>query len=139
MALSLPETFRKGEECSYQVGFPKHRYHPDLWEDISQSSLHVSRLRVLWQARRRPSAHDHSQGSGLCLRSSGNWGLVPGRQAGSPLSLAAAAAAAAAAAVASVVSDSLRPHGLQPTTLLRPWEFPGKSTGVGCHCLLPCP
>ena len=20
--------------------------------------------------------------------------------------------------------------------LLRPWEFPGKSTGVGCHCLL---
>jgi len=20
--------------------------------------------------------------------------------------------------------------------LLRPWDFPGKSTGVGCHCLL---
>ena len=36
----------------------------------------------------------------------------------------------------SVVSDSLRPHGLQPTRLLHPWEFPGKSTGVGCHCLL---
>ena len=36
----------------------------------------------------------------------------------------------------SVVSDSLRPHGLQPTMLLRPWDFPGKSTGVGCHCLL---
>ena len=33
----------------------------------------------------------------------------------------------------SVVSDSLRPHGLQPTRLLRPWDFPGKSTGVGCH------
>jgi len=32
--------------------------------------------------------------------------------------------------------DSLRPHGLQPTRLLRPWDFPGKSTGVGCHCLL---
>ena len=29
-----------------------------------------------------------------------------------------------------------RPHGLQPTRLLRPWDFPGKSTGVGCHCLL---
>ena len=28
------------------------------------------------------------------------------------------------------------PHGLQPTRLLRPWDFPGKSTGVGCHCLL---
>ena len=30
----------------------------------------------------------------------------------------------------------LAPHGLQPTRLLRPWDFPGKSTGVGCHCLL---
>ena len=35
----------------------------------------------------------------------------------------------------SVVSNSSRPHGLQPTRLLRPWDFPGKSTGVGCHCL----
>ena len=35
----------------------------------------------------------------------------------------------------SVVSNSPRPHGLQPTRLLRPWDFPGKSTGVGCHCL----
>ena len=33
------------------------------------------------------------------------------------------------------MSDSLRPHGLQPTRLLRPWDFPGKSTGVGCHQL----
>ena len=36
----------------------------------------------------------------------------------------------------SVVSNSSRPRGLQPTRLLRPWDFPGKSTGVGCHCLL---
>ena len=36
----------------------------------------------------------------------------------------------------SVMSDSSRPHGLQPNRLLRPWDFPGKSTGVGCHCLL---
>ena len=36
----------------------------------------------------------------------------------------------------SVVSDSLWPHGLQPTRLLCPWDFPGKCTGVGCHCLL---
>ena len=34
------------------------------------------------------------------------------------------------------LSDSSRPHGLQPTRLLRPWDFPGKGTGVGCHCLL---
>ena len=36
----------------------------------------------------------------------------------------------------SVVSDSSWPHGLQPTRLLSPWDFLGKSTGVGCHCLL---
>ena len=35
----------------------------------------------------------------------------------------------------SVVSDSLQPHGLQPTRLLCPWDFPGKRTGVGWHCL----
>ena len=35
-----------------------------------------------------------------------------------------------------IVSDFQRPHGLQPTRLLRPWDFPGKSTGVGYHCLL---
>ena len=36
----------------------------------------------------------------------------------------------------SVMSDSSWPHGLQPTRLLHPWDFPGKSTGVGCHHLL---
>ena len=40
--------------------------------------------------------------------------------------------------VASVVSDSVRPHGLQPTRLLRPWDSPGKNIGVGCHFLLQC-
>ena len=34
------------------------------------------------------------------------------------------------------MSDPQRPHGLQPTRLLRPWDFPSKSTGVGCQCLL---
>ena len=36
----------------------------------------------------------------------------------------------------SVVSSSLRPHGLQPARLLHPRNFPGKNTGVGCHFLL---
>jgi len=35
-----------------------------------------------------------------------------------------------------VMSDPQQPHGLQPSGLFRPWDFPGKSTGVGCHCLL---
>ena len=36
----------------------------------------------------------------------------------------------------SVVSNSSRPRGLQPTRLLHPWDFPGKSPGVGRQCLL---
>ena len=36
------------------------------------------------------------------------------------------------------MSDSVRPHRLQPTRLLCPWDSPGKNTGVGCHCLLQC-
>ena len=38
--------------------------------------------------------------------------------------------------VVSVVSDFLCPHGLQPTRLLCPWDFPGKNTGEGRHALL---
>ena len=30
----------------------------------------------------------------------------------------------------------LRPHELQPTRLLCPWDSPGKNTGKGCHFLL---
>ena len=33
-----------------------------------------------------------------------------------------------------MISDSLRPN--EPTRLLCPWNFPGKSTGVGCRFLL---
>ena len=34
------------------------------------------------------------------------------------------------------VSDSLRPHGLEPARLLYPCDFPGKNIGVGCYFLL---
>ena len=34
--------------------------------------------------------------------------------------------------------DSVRPHRHQPTRLRRPWDSPGKNTGVGCHFLLQC-
>ena len=43
----------------------------------------------------------------------------------------------------SVVSDSLRPYGLQPARLLCPWDSPGKNAGVGCPAvpqgILPTP
>ena len=36
----------------------------------------------------------------------------------------------------SIVSDSLQPHRWQLTRFPRPWDPPGKNTGVGCHFLL---
>ena len=33
------------------------------------------------------------------------------------------------------MSDSVRPQRWQPTRLPRPWDSPGKNTGVGCHFL----
>ena len=40
--------------------------------------------------------------------------------------------------VTSVVSDSVGPHRRQPARLPRPWDSPGKNTGVGCYSLLQC-
>ena len=78
----------------------------------------------------------HFQGGSLCLASSVCWSLqclfstlTQGGSGGHFFRL-----------TCSVVlwggRDSLPPHGLQPTRLLRPWDFPGKSPGVGCHRLL---
>ena len=36
------------------------------------------------------------------------------------------------------MSHSVQSHRQQPTRLPRPWDSPGKSTGVGCHFLLQC-
>ena len=36
------------------------------------------------------------------------------------------------------MSDSVWPHRRQPTRFPRPWDSPGKNTGVGCHFLLQC-
>ena len=36
------------------------------------------------------------------------------------------------------MSDSVLPHRWQPTRLPRPWDSPGKNTGIGCHFLLQC-
>ena len=47
-------------------------------------------------------------------------------------------AAAAAAAKLLQLCPTVRPHRRQPTRLPRPWDSPGKNTGVGCHFLLQC-
>ena len=45
---------------------------------------------------------------------------------------------AAAAAKSLPSCRTLRPQRQQPTRLPRPWDSPGKNTGVGCHFLLQC-
>ena len=44
----------------------------------------------------------------------------------------------AAAAKSLQSCPTLRPHRQQPTRFRRPWDSPGKNTGVGCHFLLQC-
>ena len=44
--------------------------------------------------------------------------------------------AAAAAAKLLQSCPTVWPHRRQPTRLPRPWDSPGKNTGVGCHFLL---
>ena len=36
------------------------------------------------------------------------------------------------------MSNSVQPHRRQPSRLPRPWDSPGRNTGVGCHFLLQC-
>ena len=55
-----------------------------------------------------------------------------------PIFTASVLTVACCCKVTSVVSDSVRPHRLQPIRLHIPWDFPGKNTRVGCHLLLQC-
>ena len=57
------------------------------------------------------------------------WRVEPGRLQ----SMGSAAAAAAAKSLQSC--PTLRPHKRQPTRLPRPWDSPGKNTGMDCHFL----
>ena len=36
------------------------------------------------------------------------------------------------------MADAVQPHRWQATRLPRPWDSPGKNTGMGCHFLLQC-
>ena len=45
---------------------------------------------------------------------------------------------AAAAAKSLQSCPTVQLHRRQPTRLPRPWDSPGKNTGVGCHFLLQC-
>ena len=97
------------------------------------------------QGRRRQSGLKLSVGT---QRVQGEKGVVFQQEAGEVLSrrrrgarrliLESFPSCSCCCEVTSVVSDSVRPQRRQPTRLLRPWDSPGKITGVGCHFLLQC-
>ena len=62
--------------------------------------------------------------------------LVSRKEKNSPGKINKTAIKCSAQFSCSVMSDSLRPHGLQPARLLCPWDSLGKNTGVGCRFLL---
>ena len=64
-----------------------------------------------------------------------SWGCCSAQVRGT-MSLSTEFAAATAKSLQSC--PTLRPHRRQPTRLHRPWDSPGKNTGVGCHFLLQC-
>jgi len=66
------------------------------------------------------------------------WATVSSRSCFCLLYRASPSLAAAAAAKSLQSSDSVRSHRWKPTRFPRPWDSPGKSTGVGCNFLLQC-
>ena len=64
-------------------------------------------------------------------------GLISFRMDGLDL-LAVQGTLAAATAKSLQLCPTLQPHSQQPTRLPRPWDSPGKNTGVSCHFLLQC-
>ena len=55
-----------------------------------------------------------------------------------PIDIREVLKSSAAAAKSLQSSRTVQPHRRQPARLPRPWDSPGKNTGVGCHCLFQC-
>ena len=98
---------------------------PSSWDSLSRV-----RLKCHWASLSGTDTSGLEKEAQGCLSAQWTWGghSLPRR--------VPAVGTAAAATVTSVVSDSVRPHGQQPTRLLCPRDSPGKNTGVGCHILL---
>ena len=99
--------------------------------------LHATTLTSLVAGGRisKPLLNPLTQEGSWCNKGCGGdkdrWTLAPKRSSSQP-----ACGVLLLLLSCSVVSSSVRPHRWQPTRLLRPWDSPGKNTGVGCHFLL---
>ena len=132
--LRKPEAQRGEVSCprsrSQNRGEPKFECRPH--ESRAMTLISQVFLKIIWNAGRKRRQEGQTQ---VWVPISSKWtGLLEGRKYVLLISLPQHLARACE--VALVVSDSVQPHGLQPTRLLCPWDSPGKNTGVGCHALL---
>ena len=134
MELSRPEY------CS-RYPFPSPGDLPNLGTDPRYPTLQVDSLPAGPQGKpKNTGVVSLSLLQGIFPIQESNWGLLHCRQIlyqlsyqGSPTTKMKESESEVAQ---SCLRDSLGSHGLQTPRLLRPWDFPGKSTGVGCHFLL---
>ena len=126
------------------ISFSRGSSQPRDWTQVSCT---VGRLFTNWTTRKAhgataaAAAKSHQSCLTLCdpIDSSLQGSAVPGILQARTLEWVAISFSNAwkwKVKVKSLSCLTQRPHGLQPTRLLHPWDFPGKSTGVGCHCLL---
>ena len=85
-----------------------------------------------------PIHHTHLHWWFCFLPSAGPWLHYVPLGPGQHISMVLSTGSGSGSVSCSVMSNSLRLHGLSPTRLLCPWSFLGKNTGVGCHSLLQC-
>ena len=122
----------------------RFRKHPCFWEtEFSIIFFDAERIRTRVGHRKRKKEREGGNKEGRKKRGREGWkeGGRKGRREGGRKKLDVCVCVCVCVygvcvCVCSVVSDTLRPQGLQLARLLCPWNFPGKNTGVGCYFLL---
>ena len=111
---------------------PSSRLHPTfLCVTIFRLHAYLPTARELANLSRNHRADLHAHVSGQIPEAWRSWWAEWPDQAICPL-----LGPEVACCECSVMTDSLPPYELQPASLLYPWNFPGKNTGVDCHFLL---
>ena len=125
--------FTLGEAALTDRDHPEPAVHTGLTPRAAPSAGSDTRTMACVHDHRAAQAASLPSGSLCSTRSRLSPSLMP-----APWKRSCDKAVLCTALSPSVVSDALQPHGLQPTGLPCPWDFPGKSPGVWCHCLLQC-
>ena len=111
-------------------------YHNKLWKILKERGIpdHLTRLlRNVYAGQEATVRTGHGTTDWFQIRKGVCQGCIL-----SPCLFNLYAGCCCCCKVSSVMSNSARPLRRQPTRLRRPWDSPGKNTGVGCHFLLQC-